>query len=171
MRSSGFPVTNRDSAAQPRNLRLSNESRARHALELNNLVREILQGVDQFGARQRPCTVHGAEKRELGKPRLLTRSVLLLAVRSTGGESRREVAGTAVARTEVTAGSQVSEAQTRSKGTGQLTEHGGRCVARRSEVQPSWHPLAGTRNRMDRQDRQRGYQAAGARRRENSGNW
>ena len=47
--------------------------------------------------------------------------------------------GTAVARTEVTAVSQVSEAQTRSEGTERLTEHGGRCVARRSEVQPSWH--------------------------------
>ena len=53
MHASGFPDTNRD----PRNLRLSNESRARIALELNNLVCEILQGVDQLGARQHPCTV------------------------------------------------------------------------------------------------------------------
>ena len=65
MLASGFPDTNRDSAAHPRNLRLSNESRARHALELNNLVREILQGVDQFGARQHPYTVCGLRNASL----------------------------------------------------------------------------------------------------------
>ena len=146
MHASGFTDTNRDSATHPRNLRLSNESRARIALELNNLVCEILQGVDQLGARQHPCTVCD----------------LCFCWRCGGreeGVGGREVPGTAVARTEVTAGSHVSEAQTRSEGTGRLTEHGGRCVARRSEVQPSWLPLAGTRKRMYGQDRQRGYQA------------
>ena len=85
MHASGFPDTNRDPAAHPRNLRLSDDSRVRHALELNNLVREILQGVD----RCPPASLYRlwAEKRELGETRLLTRSVLLLAVRSMGGES------------------------------------------------------------------------------------
>ena len=45
------------------------------------------------------------------------------------------------------------EAQKRGDGTGRQMGHGGPCVARRSEVQPSWPPPGGTNKRMDGQDR------------------
>ena len=109
----GFPDTNRDSAAHPRDLCLSTESG--HALELNKFVREIMHRVDQLGARQHPCTVSWAEKRELGEPRLSTRP--------RGAKDGRGESGDA--RCQARPGSQVSQAQKRDEGTGRPTGHVG----------------------------------------------